>query len=73
VKNPKTITIAALVLIVLVVVLQNMERTSTDILWMTIEMPRWILLTLTLVIGFALGVITGATLMRRKKSGGAVS
>ena len=72
-KNPKTITIGVLVLIVLVVVLQNMGPVVTNILWMEITMPRWVMLTLTLVIGFAIGVITGATMMSRRKSGSAVS
>ncbi len=56
---PKVKLIALLVLsvVVLVLVLQNTQRVVTRLLFVTIDMPLAALLALTLLIGFAGGVI----------------
>ena len=49
---------ACLVLIVVVVVLQNTQTVETKLLFFTVRMPNAALLFGTLIIGFAIGVIT---------------
>lgn len=56
-KKAKLIIITVLVIIILVVILQNTESVETRILFITITMPRAILLLGTALLGFALGVI----------------
>ena len=58
---------AILALLVLVVVLQNTEAVETKLLFVSVTMPRAALLFGTLIIGFALGVICGAWLVRGRK------
>jgi len=53
----KTI-IAILAALTVVIVLQNLERVDTRILFFTISMPRALLLTLTALAGFAVGMLT---------------
>jgi uncharacterized integral membrane protein len=53
---------AIVALLVLIVVLQNTESVQTDVLFISISMPRAVLLFGTLVIGFLLGLL--ATLRR---------
>ena len=56
------------VLLVIVIILQNMEPAQTQILFATIEMPRAVLLIVTLLIGFVTGVLTTWAYHSRKKS-----
>lgn len=66
-RKARLILIAAVVLIVVVVVLQNTESVETRILFLKLEMPRAALLFGTLIIGFALGVLTAGRLMVKKE------
>lgn len=54
----KVVFIAAITLLVLVVVLQNTQAVETHLLFLTLTMPNAALLFGTLIIGFALGVLT---------------
>lgn len=54
----KVIGIAALTLLVLIVVLQNTQAVETHLLFLTLTMPNAALLFGTLIIGFAIGVLT---------------
>jgi uncharacterized integral membrane protein len=54
---------AIVALLVLIIVLQNTEAVQTDLLFLSITMPRAVLLFGTLVIGFVLGIL--ASLRRR--------
>ena len=63
----KLIVSAFLSLLVLIVVLQNTEPVVTKILFISITMPRAVLLFGTTMIGFALGVLVSFTMMRRDK------
>ncbi|WP_339720058.1 LapA family protein [uncultured Paraglaciecola sp.] len=45
------------VILVLVIVLQNMEIVTVDLLFWEISLPRAVLLSLTLLIGIVLGFI----------------
>ena len=67
-KKAKTIIAVILVVLVAIVILQNMESVDTEILWKTIPMPRAVLLIITFLIGFVMGMIASDRLRRRKKS-----
>ena len=58
-----TVVLAALAIIV---VLQNTQSVETKVLFITIAMPRAMLLLVTLLIGFVLGVITAGHVARKK-------
>ena len=52
----KIVGIAAVVVLVVVVVLQNTQAVETKLLFLTVTMPNAALLFGTLIIGFAIGV-----------------
>ena len=51
---------------IIVVVWQNKRTVETKLLLVTITMPRAVLLFVTLLVGFALGLITTTWLSRRQ-------
>ena len=53
----KMISIAILALLGVIIILQNTEPVETRLLFMSITMPRAILLMGTTLIGFALGLL----------------
>lgn len=65
-SGPSLVTKAKLALIaiglvlILIIVLQNTEAVETKILFMTITVPRAVLLFGTTVAGYVLGIFTGA-------------
>ena len=59
---------AILAILVLIIVLQNTENVETRILFTTITMPRAALLFGTLVIGFAVGVLTAGRIVSKTKT-----
>ena len=63
----KIVGIAVVVLIVLVVVLQNTQAVETNLLFLTVTMPRAALLFGTLIIGFAIGVLTAGHVISTAK------
>lgn len=67
-RRTKLIAVAVFALLVMIIVLQNTESVETKILFLKLEMPRAALLFGTLVIGFALGVLTAGRLFTAKKS-----
>jgi uncharacterized integral membrane protein len=52
------VTVAAALLVV-VLILQNTESVNTRLLFVTVSMPRAVLLLTTLLVGFAAGVLVG--------------
>lgn len=63
-KNAKQIAALVAGIIAIIVIVQNTATVETQILWITISMPRAVLLALT----FALGVLSGILFtMRRSK------
>jgi len=66
-QKVKIIVAAIVALLIVIVVLQNTEVVETQILFTTISMPRAALLFGTLVIGYALGILTGSRIASRKK------
>lgn len=65
-KRAKIIGILILALFILIVVLQNTERIQTHILLFTFTMPRAVLLFLTALIGFIIGVLSSLSVGRKK-------
>ena len=65
----KIVGIAVLVLIVLIVVLQNTQNVDTTLLFVTVTMPNAALLFGTLIIGFAIGVLTAGHIVSSAKRG----
>jgi putative membrane protein len=64
-KKAKTVIIIILTLLVLIIVLQNTQPVETRLLFLTITMPKALLIIFTLLVGFAIGVIV-ASLLRAK-------
>lgn len=56
-KNVKTILISVVILLALIIILQNMKSVETNILFITIKMPRIVLLLFTMAVGFVLGML----------------
>ncbi|MBW1751686.1 MAG: LapA family protein [Deltaproteobacteria bacterium] len=65
-KRAKMIGILVLALSVGIVVLQNTESVQTKILFFTFTMPRAVLLFLTALIGFIIGVLSFLHVGRKK-------
>ena len=58
-NRQKAIIIALLALILIIVIFQNTEIVQTRILFVTIQMPRALLLFTATVVGFVVGVFLG--------------
>jgi len=69
IKKLKIVGIAVIVLIVLIVVLQNTQAVETKLLFLTVTMPNAALLFGTLIIGFAIGVLTAGHIVSSAKRG----
>ena len=67
-KRLKIAGVALLAVLVLIVILQNTTAVETKLLFVTVTMPRAILLIVTMLIGYVLGVATVFTLGRREGS-----
>jgi uncharacterized integral membrane protein len=63
----KQIVVGLLALLILVVVIQNTETVKTRFLWITVSMPRALLLFITALIGYAAGIFSAV--VRGKGSG----
>lgn len=67
----KTKLIAAVVISVLaiIIIVQNTDPVETRILFLTVTMPRFILLLITALLGFAVGILSafGFRLKKKKK------
>lgn len=63
----KVVGLALIGLLVLIVILQNTETVETKLLFVSVTMPRAVLLFGTLLIGFALGVLTAGRIARKSK------
>ena len=62
-KNAKQIAAIVAGIIAIIVIVQNTATVETHILWITISMPRAVLLTLT----FALGALSGILFSMRRR------
>ncbi len=64
-KRAKIIVMIIILLLVLIVFIQNTEAVETKVLFMTITMPRVLMLMITFVLGFIGGLMTaGLVLMK---------
>ena len=66
VSRARIIIAIVVAVLVIIVVLQNTQTVETKLLLVTITMPRAVLLFVTLLVGFALGLITATWLSRRQ-------
>jgi uncharacterized integral membrane protein len=58
-KHVKILVAAVLAVLAIVVFVQNTKQVDTRILFMTVTMSRALLLLITLLLGFVLGVLAG--------------
>ena len=61
----KMISIAILTILGVIIILQNTEQVETRLLFLSITMPRAILLMGTTLIGFALGILVSFFFQRK--------
>ena len=66
-KRFKMISIAVLTVLGVIIILQNTEQVETRILFLSITMPRAVLLMGTTLIGFALGVLVALFFPRKEQ------
>lgn len=59
--------IGLVALVTVIVVFQNTETVTTQVLFVSFEMPRAALLFLTLVVGYLLGMARVDRLLRRRR------
>jgi len=64
-KKAKIITIVVILLLVLIVFLQNTQAVETKLLFLTVTMPRVLLLFVTFVLGFVGGLVTASYVLRK--------
>jgi uncharacterized integral membrane protein len=69
-KRAKLIVISIISLLALVVSLQNTESVETRLLFATITMPRVLLLVVTLVTGFVVGLLSASHILGRFRKPG---
>lgn len=67
-KQAKISAVLILAIVCLIIVLQNTATVETKILFISITMPRAVLLLVTTAIGFALGVLVSLILCKKQKS-----
>jgi putative membrane protein len=64
-KKVKIILIIIISVLALIVFLQNTETVQTKLLFMSVTMPRALLLILTFLMGFVAGLITTSIILRK--------
>jgi len=64
-KKVKVIVVLVILLLVVIVLLQNTEAVETRLLFMTITMPRVLLLAVTFILGFVGGLIAASYILRK--------
>lgn len=64
-NKAKVVAIIVILLLALIVFLQNTQAVETKFLFMTITMPRVLLLMLTFIMGFIGGLIIASYILRK--------
>ena len=64
-KKAKIISIVVVSLLSLIVFLQNTQAVETKVLFLTVTMPRVLLLFVTFVLGFVGGLITASYVLQK--------
>jgi uncharacterized integral membrane protein len=67
-KNWRAVVIIVISLLVLIVVLQNTKSVETKFLFITVSMPRALLLFLTFLFGFIVGAVSIIGFSKKKIS-----
>ena len=65
----KLVTSLVIAILLVIVILQNTEVVETRLLFATVAMPRAALLSFTVLLGFALGLLVSFMMGRKKKEG----
>lgn len=63
--NPKVIAWAVIAVICIIIIIQNTQAVRINLLFFSFTMPNALLLFLTLLLGFVLGIIMPYTVRRR--------
>ena len=63
----KILLLVILAILIIIVIVQNTQAVETKILFITVTMPRVVLLLVTLLVGFVLGLVTPFSLAGRKR------
>jgi len=66
-RKVKIVIIVIVSLLAVIVSLQNTQAVETKLLFMTITMPRVLLLILTFITGFIVGLITASYVLRKPR------
>ena len=61
----KLAAVAVIAILAIIVVAQNTQAVETRLLLVTVTMPRAILLLVTMLIGFVLGVLTAGRISKK--------
>ena len=69
-KKGKILLMAVLALLAIIVVFQNTEAVETKLLFMTVTMPRAMLLIVVLLAGFILGLVAPIRLFGKDRKAG---
>jgi uncharacterized integral membrane protein len=63
----KLVVVAIVIIAVIIIIAQNTAAVDTRLLFVTVTMPRALLLILTLATGFVLGLFFSTVIIQRKK------
>ena len=66
-NKTKLITAAVLAILGIIVIVQNTAPVETRILFFTLTMPRFVLLLITALLGFAVGLLTAFGVKWKRK------
>jgi putative membrane protein len=59
------LSIIIIIIIIIIILLQNRAPIETKILFMTLTMPRAVLLFITMLVGFALGILVSLLVVKK--------
>ncbi|MBW1839635.1 MAG: DUF1049 domain-containing protein [Deltaproteobacteria bacterium] len=66
-KEIKQILIALITCLIVIIILQNTQHCDTKILFFTVKLPRAVLLLITTLIGFLLGIVVSFRMGKKRK------
>jgi len=66
-KRLRIVAVAVVAVLAIVIFLQNTQAVETRLLMATVRMPRAVLLIVTLLIGYLLGLATASGILRRRQ------
>jgi len=66
-KRAKIIAAAVIAVLLIIIVVQNRQPVVTKLLFVTVTMPRAMLLLVSILLGFGLGLLTASYLIKRRR------